>query len=58
MYILLLNNWLEVETKVKGGIRVWDQGGPRGCGGSNGGLAEINCVESVEREEKAARFQL
>lgn len=58
MYSLLLNNSRELETKVEGGIRVWDQGGLEGCGGSNGGLEEINCVESVEREEKAARFQL
>lgn len=54
----LVNNSHELETKVEGETRVWEEGGLGGCGGSNGGLEEINCVQSGEREEKAARFQL
>lgn len=58
MHLFLVNNSHDLETKVEEEIRGRDDGGPGGCGGSNGGLEEINWVQTGGREEKAARFQL
>lgn len=39
-------------------MRVWEERSLGGCGVRMGGLEEINCVCTGQREEKAAWFQL
>lgn len=56
LYFSFFMNWEQDQAEEQ--IRVWEHRDLVGCGVWIGGLEEINCVWTRQKEEKAAWFQL